>query len=152
MAVNIGVLLVALAATGCGTCANLADHSRIYGGTQLDSTSLLHACKELSHPNEPGELTPKRDAAAALGSCIDLPFSVMADTFTLPITCYHSWKDRNKQGDTSIGAETNGIVTTAAPPMAHDAIGTVKKLDGNRADTSADKAELVGPLPEPLSE
>jgi uncharacterized protein YceK len=152
MAIQIGVQLAILAATGCGTCANLADHSKIYGGAQLDGTSILHACKELTHPKEPAELTPKRNVAAGLGSCLDLPFSAIADTFTLPITCYHSWKDRNKQGDMSIGAETNGIVTTAAPPMAHDAIGTVKKRDGNRVDTSAAEAELVGPLPEPLSE
>jgi uncharacterized protein YceK len=152
MALQLGVRLAVLAATGCGTCANLADHSKIYGGAQLDSTSILHAYKELTHPQEPAELTPKRNVAAALGSCMDLPFSVIADTFTLPVTCYHSWKDRNKQGDTTIAAETNSIVTAATPPMAHDAVGTVKRLDGNRANTSDGKVEIVGPLPEPLSE
>jgi uncharacterized protein YceK len=97
MTARLLLLVLALTATsGCGTLVNLGTHDEIYGGTSLDTTSIKHAWKEILNPDDPHELTPQRDAAVILASCADLPLSVFADTFTLPITGYHWVKEQIK--------------------------------------------------------
>lgn len=114
MTARLLLLAVVLTGSGCGTMANLADRHQVYGGTNIDGTSLLRACNELIHPDGPHELTARRDTAVVVVSCVDLPLSVMADTFTLPITCYRWVKDRNKQPE--VGAAAVEVQTSSAPP------------------------------------
>jgi uncharacterized protein YceK len=116
MTAPLVLLGAVLAAGGCGTVANLKDHEQIYGGTSMDHASLVRAYKEITHPDDPHELTEKQDLAVILGTCVDLPMSAIADTFTLPITCYHWLKDGSKQPEA--GSAVLPMPTSSPPPLA----------------------------------
>jgi len=120
MTVRLVLLGAVVTAGGCGTAANLADHQQIYGGTSIDHACLLHAYNEFTHPHDAHQFTDEQDATVMLMSCADLPISAIADTFTLPITCYHWLKDRNKQpeaGAAAVAVQTNGTSPVASSPV-----------------------------------
>jgi uncharacterized protein YceK len=116
MTARLILLGAALSGSGCGTVANLAENQHIYGGTGIDVTSARHAFQELAHPDDPHEYNTTHDESMLLVSCSDLPLSVMADTFTLPVTCYCWLKERLKRPETSAAAVT--VHTSSAPPAA----------------------------------
>jgi uncharacterized protein YceK len=84
------LLLPALYATGCGTLGNTigirypSEHLRVYGGVQLDveqSQERIAKAKDAKTTNERAE--------ACVGlflMTVDMPFSAIADTLTLPFT------------------------------------------------------------------
>jgi len=86
----VGVSLV-LSAAGCGTYNNVLGDSQhmVYGGVRRDGV-ILRECSGGS-PNrakgfdDPGVL-PMVDNAAAMTAFMDLPFSFVGDTLTLPFT------------------------------------------------------------------
>jgi uncharacterized protein YceK len=76
---------------GCGTVANLAlsgtppaGPMKVYGGVQRD-LDIVHDCTtNPDHPRDNAEAVCF--AAAVTVAAVDLPFSAVADTFTLPVT------------------------------------------------------------------
>jgi uncharacterized protein YceK len=77
---------------GCGTMANITlsgspsggGSMKMYGGVQRD-LDIVHDCTtNPDHPKDNAEAICF--AAAATVAAVDLPFSVVADTLTLPIT------------------------------------------------------------------
>jgi uncharacterized protein YceK len=141
MTARLILLAVAVSGSGCGTVANLADHQQIYGGTSLDVTSALHAYKELSHPDDPHEFSTTHDESMLLASCSDVPLSALADTFTLPITCYYWLKERIKGPDASAGAAAVPKGSPSPPPSAE-----LTARDGSHgADRSPGTS--AGPVP-----
>ena len=76
---------------GCGTVANLtlsgpppAGPMKVYGGVRRDM-DIMHDCTtNPDHPRDNAEAVCF--AAAVTVAAVDLPFSVVADTLTLPIT------------------------------------------------------------------
>ena len=78
-------LLALLPGLGCATAFNLSrghDKMMVYGGTQEDVSATAVV---LWGPKPPSKL-PEVERAFACLCTIDLPFSVVADTITLPIT------------------------------------------------------------------
>ncbi|MBI3407122.1 MAG: YceK/YidQ family lipoprotein [Planctomycetes bacterium] len=67
-----GVLSSAL--TGCGTLVNFKDDPKIYGGVQFDA-EMVHTIKT----------DDKMAKSLAAVYAVDLPFSLVADTLTLPV-------------------------------------------------------------------
>jgi uncharacterized protein YceK len=127
MAGKVVLLVGSLAVTGCGTITNVASRDRIYGGAQIDGVSVWDASKDIVQRGESPQYTIPQ-ASVMLGfSCIDLPLSIVGDTFTLPVTvptsCYHWWKESYGQANPATGATT---VTTVgkgaerAPRVSRD--------------------------------
>src|SRR5262249_17812236 len=98
--------LLALAATvalsGCGTATNLGLHdmghvqcdhlspdARVYGGVLEDLEMLLAATD-----HRWSRLGPWLEAVAVASLLIDMPFSAVGDTVTLPLTAYAVWQKR----------------------------------------------------------
>lgn len=67
-----GLLLCSL--TGCGTLVNFKDDPKIYGGVQFDA--------DMVHTIQTDDRTVKSLAAIY---AVDMPFSLVADTLTLPV-------------------------------------------------------------------
>jgi uncharacterized protein YceK len=84
------VLLIALSASsGCGTVYNLGNDCKIYGGTRFSGAfgvgCLANGCSRIIS-REDDKFSPEETIALGLCGLADLPFSVIADTLTLPIT------------------------------------------------------------------
>jgi uncharacterized protein YceK len=82
----LGTLLLTLTLCGCGTMDNMAGgpSARVYGGVRQDVKDTAQST---------GAVFRAQDAAAfstAIGTgavrVLDVPFSVVADTVTLPVT------------------------------------------------------------------
>jgi uncharacterized protein YceK len=86
-------LMVLTGVSGCGTVLNFQQEEegpKVFGGVLTDAAlgpGLLAAgADNLIHPKEHEKLPP--GTTLALGACAlaDLPFSLVADTLTLPLT------------------------------------------------------------------
>ena len=116
------VLWIAVfAVTGCGTIGNLQDRDKIYGGVRLDGKEAWRAGKELIKPGESPDYTTKQDTAILVYACVDTPLSLIADTFTLPITVTKSvihWvKGPDHPADPQFQPTDAQVITTAEPPL-----------------------------------
>lgn len=127
------LLCSALTIIGCGTFGNLLGHDKIYGGSIIDGGSVVEGCKEVLNTNEGPRLHASEIVVMLTCSCLDLPISIAADTFTLPITvpvtAWHWWK-----GDATPllqpPAPPQGA-TAKAPTAVTDPIpGSAKPADG----------------------
>jgi uncharacterized protein YceK len=89
-AAKLIALAAALATTGCGTMGNLKRDDRIYGGVAIDAAPVGQACKDLTRSENEREFTFLQDCAILRYGFLDLPFSAILDTLTLPITVSHT--------------------------------------------------------------
>jgi uncharacterized protein YceK len=96
-AVVVAALLCVPGLVGCGTVMNLSEESRIYGGTLLDTAGCVMGVEasvgcfaETIRMIEPQDRYPITDPLTGmwLSTCavFDFPFSLVADTITLPWT------------------------------------------------------------------
>jgi uncharacterized protein YceK len=90
MAAICGVLLAMISLlVGCGTLVNVAGggEGTPYGGTKFDAAACSAGLAAGVGPSLPDQ---KFDPPTSLGlgcyALVDLPFSIVADTLTLPIT------------------------------------------------------------------
>jgi uncharacterized protein YceK len=73
------------AVTGCGTVMNVVDREpTVYGGTRTD-VALIRREKTWSETEAP---LPLVTGSAAVMAFVDLPFSLVGDTLTLPLTAF----------------------------------------------------------------
>ena len=79
----ISLLVVLMVLPGCGTINNLNEERHPYGGVAMDFKAALHGSWFVGSS---GMLAPQ--------GIIDVPFSAVADTVTLPITIYSSLNRR----------------------------------------------------------
>jgi uncharacterized protein YceK len=90
--------LLAAGMSGCGTCRNVGiggdGYGAIYGGTLQDATAALvmpiTAAAYFGGAEGDPEMTPGQGLAIEVGMALDLPFSIVGDTVTLPLTVYHT--------------------------------------------------------------
>jgi uncharacterized protein YceK len=77
------VMLVLASFLGCGTIDNLEEERKPYGGVVRDCLCTVHGNWLFVGPEMPAPM-----------GLIDIPFSVVGDTVTLPITMYSSLNER----------------------------------------------------------
>ena len=90
----VAVLAAVSAQGGCGTAGNLTEKGgcRVYGGTRMDGAIISDSFAPDSEMAKAEGL--ERPVVVWAGWCglVDLPFSVVADTVTLPFTVPLSMK------------------------------------------------------------
>jgi uncharacterized protein YceK len=90
-------IVLSCALGGCGTSLNLDGDSRIYGGVRLDAqqwrTGVARAAGAAKP--EPEDDPPAWSAIKTTGALLDLPFSLVMDTVTLPVTIATTLEERN---------------------------------------------------------
>lgn len=85
-------LITATALCGCGTLVNITNKStenKIYGGTRLDVVGgpyLFGKGVGLIRREEHEKFPPSMCIGLGMCALVDLPFTIIADTLTLPIT------------------------------------------------------------------
>ena len=77
------VMLILGSFLGCGTTANLHEERKPYGGVVRDCLCTVHGNWLFVGPEMPAPI-----------GLIDIPFSLVGDTVTLPITLYSSLNER----------------------------------------------------------
>ena len=82
------LLLAALTCTGCGTTVNFATReNKVYGGVRNDLDVIEGLFEGTPDPNmHLGGVEVLFALAVVSLPALDLPFSLLADTLTLPIT------------------------------------------------------------------
>ena len=118
MARKILLLATVLTAAGCGTMGNLSGRDKIYGGTQIDGTAVVAACKDIGHSNDAPQFTVTQVCEMLACCCIDLPLSVAADTVTLPITIpvsVYRWAKHPDEKPKTTPVETEVPTTSEIP-------------------------------------
>jgi uncharacterized protein YceK len=88
-------LVVLPALGGCATAGNLTakEGCKVYGGTQVDAALISGKPAPNAALAKYEHVEPPVLVAAACCGLVDLPFSVIADTLTLPITMSRAGKD-----------------------------------------------------------
>ena len=93
-------LLSVMMLAGCGSAMNVIDAENysapkmVYGGARLDAEMIDHGVHHAVslEPEKSVNPYPRLDAAMlATSGLLDLPFAVVADTVTLPITGYAAY-------------------------------------------------------------
>jgi uncharacterized protein YceK len=127
MTARLALLSGVLISSGCGSYCNLCGRHQIYGGTEADGAAVVRCSKDIINPDGPHQLSTGKDVTAILVSCVDLPFSAIGDTFTLPITGYRWFKDRNKQPEGAVaaydGQPVGGPPAPPSPQLTADSTG-----------------------------
>jgi uncharacterized protein YceK len=104
-AIKAAVLLVGMTLlSGCGTAANLLyiglptdDKLNVYGGVMVDAKVIRGSATDTLRPKGvQGFAASARDAVLMT---LDLPFSAVADTLTLPVTVPAAIQRRNRRAD-----------------------------------------------------
>ena len=117
--------VVAVALGGCGTFANtcwLHDDEggkRIYGGVCADAHVFRKSLAASLGSETPDALSREHHQKAALWSALDLPFSVVGDTLTLPYTIAATIERTRGESAATAGqgraGPTLGAITRPAP-------------------------------------
>ncbi len=92
-------LAMALAVSGCGTTINVwaGGNCVPYGGAALDAEAIYCGLASSAGLLEAqGEIDGPTWRLLACGGVVDFPFSVLADTATLPITIWSTWEQIRK--------------------------------------------------------
>lgn len=84
----LGMLLTLPAIVGCAAAGNLTaeDGPKVYGGTQTDMALISGKPPADADPADVKKVSGSVRTGAACCGLVDLPFSLVADTLTLPIT------------------------------------------------------------------
>ena len=88
VAAGVAALLVS-ALCGCGTVLNLQGESQVYGGARNDARAGAGCLAQglgLTRAEEHDKFSPQVNLAIGACALVDLPFSALADTLTLPVT------------------------------------------------------------------
>jgi uncharacterized protein YceK len=94
------LLLTVSMIAGCASAMNVtegelyAGPKLVYGGTRLDADLIGHGLYHAVslEPEKSVNPNPRLDAVLlATSGLLDLPFSLVADTLTLPITCHAAY-------------------------------------------------------------
>jgi hypothetical protein len=97
---------------------NLSGRDHIYGGAEIDGRAVVSVCKDAIGTDDSVHLGVTRDTVMLLYSCVDMPLSLFADTFTLPltvpITCYRWYK----HSDTPAATASTSVTPPATAPMS----------------------------------
>lgn len=99
---------------GCGTCFNFfsqgPDHERIYGGVQIDASfAVMHVDIDNGH------IPPFPLPQTVLG-IIDMPFSFIGDTLTLPITIPSTIRRCQKEQERQTQVDANRVADASGDP------------------------------------
>jgi uncharacterized protein YceK len=87
----LALFALILTVSGCATAVNLSGYSGIYGGTRINAEILADNIDEDTKLLTGGTVQGHSEVVSPVFVCaclIDLPFSVVADTLTLPWTVF----------------------------------------------------------------
>jgi uncharacterized protein YceK len=94
--------LTALVASGCGTVANTLWLDRDQGGKRVYGGVLA----DIEVARETSKAPPAKDSGLAIGlAALDVPFSAVADTATLPVTLWWACHTQNAKQESSRPAQ-----------------------------------------------